>query len=91
MRYYTRVSAVRRLQATDRIAELMTLPAGQAKPFRNRLDGTTSLLPDEAVRPWECTADARNVCYQMHAVAAKEDRLQNRLPAVAVGGSGPAG
>jgi hypothetical protein len=26
MRYYTRVSAARRLQATDRIAELMTPP-----------------------------------------------------------------
>ena len=45
MRYYTRVSAARRLQATYRIAELMTLSDGQTGPPRNRPDDTTRLLP----------------------------------------------
>jgi hypothetical protein len=46
MRYYTRVNAARRLQATDRIAELMTAPEIQPRPGRNRPDFTTSLLPE---------------------------------------------
>ena len=44
MPYYTRVSAARRLQATDRIAELMTLPERPARPLRNRPHGTTTCL-----------------------------------------------
>lgn len=43
-RYYTRVSAARRLQATDRIAELMTLPADQARPLRDRPEDITARL-----------------------------------------------
>ena len=35
MRYYTRVSAARRLQATNRIAELMTASEIQPRPLRN--------------------------------------------------------
>jgi integrase len=45
MRYDTRVGAARRLQATDRIAELMTLPEGHARPLRNQPEGTTGFLP----------------------------------------------
>jgi integrase len=43
MRYYTRVNAARRLQATDRIAELMTLPESQAWPTQDRPDAVTRL------------------------------------------------
>jgi len=46
MRYYTRVSAARRLQATDRIAELMTASEIQPRSLRNWAGCTTSLLPD---------------------------------------------
>lgn len=37
MRYYTRVNAVRRRQATDRIAELMTLPESHTTPLSPKL------------------------------------------------------
>jgi hypothetical protein len=47
MRYYTRVNATRRLQATDRIAELMTLPEGQAGSLRNRPDQTSPAVVPE--------------------------------------------
>jgi integrase len=43
MRYYTRVSAARRLQATDRIAELMTLSEGGARPPQDGPDDVTCL------------------------------------------------
>jgi integrase len=46
MRYYTRVNATRRLQATDRIAELMTASQDQPRSLRNCGGCTTSLLPD---------------------------------------------
>ncbi|WP_307831678.1 tyrosine-type recombinase/integrase [Nucisporomicrobium flavum] len=46
MRYYTRVSAARRLQASDRIAKLMTASEIQPRPLRNWADCTTHLLPD---------------------------------------------
>jgi len=46
MRYYTRVSAVRRLQATDRIAELMPAPEIQPRALRNWPGCTTSLLTE---------------------------------------------
>jgi hypothetical protein len=46
MRYYARVSSARRLQATDRIAELMTAPEIQPGLGRNRMGCTTSLLPE---------------------------------------------
>jgi integrase len=46
MRYYTRVSAARRLQATDRIAELMTASEVQPRSLRNWAGCTKSLLPD---------------------------------------------
>jgi hypothetical protein len=94
MRYYTRVNATRRLQATDRIAELMTLPEGQAKPFRNRLDCTTSLLPEAGtpagdahrLGPGTCVSG----CKPPRPRRRKKD-LKTRLPAVAVGGRGPVG
>ncbi|MBL7261586.1 site-specific integrase [Actinoplanes sp. LDG1-01] len=44
MRYYTRVNAARRLQATDRIAELMTASKISPRPPRNWANGATSLL-----------------------------------------------
>lgn len=43
MRYYTRVNAARRSQGTDRIAELMTLPKGRARPTQDRPGGVTRL------------------------------------------------
>ena len=46
MRYDTRVSAARRLQATDRIAELMTASEIQPRSLPNWGGCTTSLLPD---------------------------------------------
>ncbi|WP_246606399.1 site-specific integrase [Paractinoplanes toevensis] len=46
MRYYARLSAARRLQATDRIAELMTAPEVQPRTLRNWAGCTTSLLPE---------------------------------------------
>jgi hypothetical protein len=46
MRYYTRVNATKRLQATDRIAELMTASQDQPRSLRNWGGCTTSLLPD---------------------------------------------
>jgi integrase len=46
MRYYTRVNATRRLQATDRMAELMTASEAQPRSLRNWDGCTTSLLPD---------------------------------------------
>jgi len=46
MRYYTRVSATRRLQATDRIAELMTASEIPPRSLRNWGGCTTRLLPD---------------------------------------------
>jgi integrase len=46
IRYYARVSADRRLQATDRIAELMTAPGIRPTPLRNWAGCTTSLLPE---------------------------------------------
>jgi integrase len=46
MRYCTRVSAVRRLQATDRIAELMTAPEVRPRALRSWVGCTTSLLPE---------------------------------------------
>jgi integrase len=45
MRYYTRVSAARRLQATDRIAELVTASESQPRSLRSWGGCTTSLLP----------------------------------------------
>jgi hypothetical protein len=69
MRYYTRVSAAGRLHATDRIAELMTLPEGQTRPLRARADETTSLLPDVGTscgaarrpRPATCMSSRRRL------------------------------
>jgi integrase len=46
MHYYTRVSATRRLQATDRIAELMTASEVQPTSLRHWAGCPTSLLPD---------------------------------------------
>jgi integrase len=68
MRYYTRVSAARQLQATDRIAELMTPPDGQTRLFRARQDDTTRLLPDAGTscgaaprrRPAACSWERRS-------------------------------
>jgi hypothetical protein len=94
MRFYARVNAVRRLQATDRIAELMTLPEGQAKPFRNRLDCTTSLLSEAGtpagdahrLGPGPCVSG----CKRLRPRRRKTD-FKTRLLAVAVGGRGLAG
>lgn len=47
MRYYTRVNATRRLRATDRIADLMTVSEVPPRPLRNWGGCTTSLLPDD--------------------------------------------
>ncbi|GIM94786.1 tyrosine-type recombinase/integrase [Paractinoplanes toevensis] len=49
MRYYARVSVGRRLQATDRIAELMTAPEIQPRVLRNWAGCTTSLLPESGI------------------------------------------
>lgn len=43
MRYYTRVNATRRLRATNRIAELMTLPEGQERSTQDRPNAVTRL------------------------------------------------
>lgn len=45
MRYYARVNAARRLQATDRIAELMTLPEEPAGLLRNQSVETSGVSP----------------------------------------------
>jgi hypothetical protein len=93
IRYYIRVSAARRLQATDRIAELMTLLDGQAKPFPNRPDCTTSLLPEAGT-----SADMHRPKPANFVSGGKRPRPRRRKtdpitrpPVVAVGGHGPAG
>lgn len=43
LRYYTRVGPATRRQASNRLAELITTPYGQAALPRNRPDGATSL------------------------------------------------
>lgn len=53
MRYYTRVSASRRLQATDRIAELMTLPQGETGPLQNRPDEISQASFPRSAKPAE--------------------------------------
>jgi integrase len=87
MRYYTRVSAARRLQATDRIAELMTASEIQPRSLRNWAGCTTNLLPDVG-SPWRCApAEARKACIRIQATAGRATRdrdPETRLPAVAV-------
>ncbi|UQU67570.1 site-specific integrase [Couchioplanes caeruleus] len=53
MRYYTRVNATRRLQATDCIAELMTLPDARSGTPRNRADDMPQLLVHEVRKTCE--------------------------------------
>ena len=93
MRYHTRVSAARRLEATDRIAELMTVADGQAKPPRSQLDCTTSLLSEDGtwaemnrLSPGTCVSGCKR-----SRPRRRNTEFKTRLPAVAVGGSGPAG
>ena len=69
MRYYTRVNATRRLQATDRIAELMT--AFEVQP-RSPQTGVAAprVFSLTLASPWRCApAEARKVCIRIQATA----------------------
>jgi integrase len=59
MRYYARVNAARRLQATDRIAELMILPEEPAGLLRNQSVKTSGASSSEVRRACVVTRTPR--------------------------------
>ncbi|WP_239118246.1 tyrosine-type recombinase/integrase [Paractinoplanes ferrugineus] len=78
MRYYARVSAARRLQATDWIAELMTEPEIQPRALPNWAGCATSLLPSRVCGRSYAPPEARtpvSVCTRPRA--RQKDRIQN--------------
>jgi hypothetical protein len=78
MRYYTRVNSARRLQATDRIAELMTASEIQPRPLGT---GATAprVLSLTLESPWRCLpGEARKTCIRIQTTSGSDIRMSMR-------------